>query len=135
MLSVRASVMQVAMNASAAGRERRRARVLSLTTDPPEEVRCFRIPQTLATTGTYAYKEDPPTLVKNVNRAQARAHHPVVGRPELMYDTLKLAADTGLTMIVYTAEPGSSSADALTLLASWAATPEQTDLTPATERP
>jgi hypothetical protein len=26
-----------------------------LTTDPPEEVRCFRIPHTLATTGTYAY--------------------------------------------------------------------------------
>ena len=38
-------------------------------------------------------------------------------------------------MLVYTAEPGSTSADALTLLASWAATPEQTDLTPATERP
>jgi len=36
---------------------------------------------------------------------------------------------------VHTAEPGSSSDDALTLLASWAATPEQTGLTPATERP
>jgi hypothetical protein len=32
-------------------------------------------------------------------------------------------------MLEYTAEPGSSSADALTLLASWAATPEQSDLT------
>jgi hypothetical protein len=49
--------------------------------------------------------------------------------------SLKLAADTGLTMLVYTAEPGSSSADALTLLASWAATPEQTALTPAPKRP
>lgn len=62
-------------------------------------------------------------------------NHPVVGRLELMYDTLHLAADTGLTMLVYTAEPGSPSADALTLLASWAATPEQTELTSATERP
>ena len=52
-----------------------------------------------------------------------------------MYDTLQLTADTGLTMLVYTAEPGSSSADALTLLASWAATLEQTELTSATERP
>jgi hypothetical protein len=62
-------------------------------------------------------------------------NHPVVGRLELMYDTLHLTADTGLTMLVYTAEPGSSSADALTLLASWAATLEQTELTSATERP
>jgi hypothetical protein len=54
---------------------------------------------------------------------------------ELMYDTLQLTADTGLTMLVCTAEPGSSSADALTLLASWAATLEQTELTSATERP
>jgi transcriptional regulator with XRE-family HTH domain len=48
--------------------------------------------------------------------------HPVVGRLELMYDTLELPADAGLTMLVYTAEPTSPTADALTLLASWAAT-------------
>jgi MmyB-like transcription regulator ligand binding domain len=48
-------------------------------------------------------------------------NHAVVERLELMYDTLQLTADTGLTMLVYTAEPGSSSADALTLLASWVA--------------
>jgi hypothetical protein len=52
-----------------------------------------------------------------------------------MYDSLQLPADTGLTMLVYTAEAGSSSADALTLLASWAATPEQTALTTAAEGP
>jgi hypothetical protein len=34
-------------------------------------------------------------------------NHPVVGRLKLMYDTLQLTADTGLTMLVYTAEPGS----------------------------
>jgi hypothetical protein len=48
-------------------------------------------------------------------------HHPVVGRLELTYDTLQLPADPGLTMLVYTAEAGSPSHDALSLLASWAA--------------
>ncbi|MGN8245790.1 helix-turn-helix transcriptional regulator [Cellulomonas soli] len=48
--------------------------------------------------------------------------HPVVGRLELMYDMLPLPADPGLTLLVYTAEAGSTTADALTLLASWAAT-------------
>ncbi|NTW40186.1 MAG: helix-turn-helix domain-containing protein [Cellulomonadaceae bacterium] len=52
-------------------------------------------------------------------------NHPVVGRLELMYDTLELPSDPGLTMLVYTAAPGSATADALTLLASWAATSEQ----------
>ena len=51
--------------------------------------------------------------------------HAVVGRLELMFDNLELPADTGLTMLVYTAEPGSPSADALNLLASWAATLDQ----------
>ncbi len=56
---------------------------------------------------------------KNIN-------HPVVGRLELMYDTLPIAQAPGLTMIVYTAVPGTPTADALQLLASWAATQAQT---------
>ncbi|HEV7824068.1 MAG TPA: helix-turn-helix transcriptional regulator [Mycobacteriales bacterium] len=56
--------------------------------------------------------------------------HAVVGRLELMFDNLELPADTGLTMLVYTAEPGSASADALNLLASWAATPDRAAATP-----
>jgi hypothetical protein len=36
-----------------------------------------------------------------------------------------LRRDTGLTMLVYTAGPGTSTQDALTLLASWAATLDQ----------
>ena len=48
--------------------------------------------------------------------------HPVVGRLELMYDTLPVAQAPGLTMLVYTAPPGPPTADALQLLASWAAT-------------
>ncbi|MET0764389.1 MAG: helix-turn-helix transcriptional regulator [Blastococcus sp.] len=61
-------------------------------------------------------------------------NHPVVGRLELMFDTLELAADPGLTMLVYTAEPASPSADALHLLASWAAT-DAAESAPAAERP
>ncbi|MDA0185089.1 helix-turn-helix transcriptional regulator [Solirubrobacter phytolaccae] len=49
--------------------------------------------------------------------------HPVVGELELSYDVMDLPADGGLTMSVYTAEPGSRSEEALNLLASWVATP------------
>jgi hypothetical protein len=59
-----------------------------------------------------------------------RLHHPVVGDLELTYEAMELAADQGLTIHVYTAEPGSASADALNLLASWAATPDQAAATP-----
>jgi transcriptional regulator with XRE-family HTH domain len=57
-------------------------------------------------------------------------NHPVVGRLELVFDTLELAADTGQTMLVYTAAPGSSTLDALTLLASWAATHDSPTASP-----
>jgi transcriptional regulator with XRE-family HTH domain len=52
-------------------------------------------------------------------------HHPVVGDLVLDYDAMELPADGGLTLIVYTAEPASASADNLRLLASWAATQDQ----------
>ena len=58
-------------------------------------------------------------------------HHPVVGELTLAYEAMELAADTGLTMHIYTAEPASPSADALALLASWAAT--QQAAAPVTE--
>jgi len=48
--------------------------------------------------------------------------HPVVGTLTLAYDALDVAGSPGLTMIAYTAEPGSASAEALNLLASWSAT-------------
>ncbi len=49
-------------------------------------------------------------------------HHPVVGELALDFDAMELPADTGLTIIAYSAEPASPSADNLRLLASWAAT-------------
>ncbi len=44
--------------------------------------------------------------------------HGVAGDLTLTYDRMELPADPGLTMMVYTAEPGSTSADALNLLGS-----------------
>ncbi len=47
------------------------------------------------------------------------AHHPVVGDLTLSYEALDLPGDPGQTMLVYTAEPSSPSAEALRILASW----------------
>jgi diketogulonate reductase-like aldo/keto reductase len=44
-------------------------------------------------------------------------HHPLVGDLELSYESMELSADEGLTMSIYTAEPGSVSQQALDLLA------------------
>jgi transcriptional regulator with XRE-family HTH domain len=49
-------------------------------------------------------------------------HHHVVGDLELAYEGLDLRAEPGLTLTVYSAAPGSPTAHALALLASWAAT-------------
>jgi len=49
-------------------------------------------------------------------------NHPVVGRLELSYDSMELVAAPGLVLTAYTPEPATSSADALALLATWAAT-------------
>jgi len=50
-----------------------------------------------------------------------RIHHPVVGDLELAFESFPLAADPSQSLLTYTAEPGSPSQDALSLLASWAA--------------
>jgi len=55
-----------------------------------------------------------------------RFHHPAVGDLTLSFEELPLPADPGLTMTAYTAELGTASHDALSLLASWGATTEQT---------
>ena len=52
-------------------------------------------------------------------------HHPVVGDLDLTYEAFELPSEPGLTMLVYTAEPASTTHDALALLASWAATSDQ----------
>lgn len=54
-------------------------------------------------------------------------HHPVVGDLHLTFEAMDLPADPGLSLIVYSAEPGSATADGLALLAGWAATLDQLD--------
>ena len=56
------------------------------------------------------------------NTGVKQFHHPVVGELSLSYNRLDLAADHGLTIFSYTAEPGSRSEEALKLLGSWTAT-------------
>jgi len=50
-------------------------------------------------------------------------HHPLVGDLALDYEALDLPGDTGQRILIYSAEPGSPSQQALDLLASWAKTP------------
>jgi transcriptional regulator with XRE-family HTH domain len=50
-----------------------------------------------------------------------RFHHPVAGEITLAYEELAITAEPGLVLMVYTAEPGSPSAERLRLLASWGA--------------
>jgi transcriptional regulator with XRE-family HTH domain len=51
-----------------------------------------------------------------------RFHHSVAGPISLNFERLDLAADTGLTIFTYTADPGSRDEQSLKLLGSWAAT-------------
>jgi transcriptional regulator with XRE-family HTH domain len=55
-----------------------------------------------------------------------RLHHPVVGPLDLDFEAMEFPAHPGLTLLVYTAAAGSPAADNLKLLASWAATADQT---------
>ncbi|MFD9738207.1 helix-turn-helix transcriptional regulator [Umezawaea sp. NPDC059074] len=51
-----------------------------------------------------------------------RLNHPVVGRLDLDFESMELPSEPGLTLNVYTAAPGTPTADGLKVLASWAAT-------------
>ena len=55
-----------------------------------------------------------------------RLRHPVVGVLDLDFEAMEFPAHPGLTLVVYTAAAATSAADNLKLLASWAATAEQT---------
>jgi transcriptional regulator with XRE-family HTH domain len=51
--------------------------------------------------------------------------HPVAGELTLAYEELAITAEPGLVLMVYTAEPGSPSAERLRLLASWGASEDK----------
>ncbi|WP_440711396.1 helix-turn-helix transcriptional regulator [Herbiconiux sp. YIM B11900] len=54
-------------------------------------------------------------------------HHPVVGALDLTYQSMDLASDRGLQMLVFSAEPASVSAERLQLLANWDGAPVPAD--------
>jgi len=59
--------------------------------------------------------------VRNHGSGTKRFHHPVVGELTFAYDGFAVTAEPGLVLMIYTAEPGSPSAERLRLLASWSA--------------
>ena len=61
-------------------------------------------------------------------------HHPVVGELSLSFNRLDIAADHGLTLFTYAAEPGTRSEEALNLLGSWAATIDLADSAQTTDQ-
>ncbi|MFG2003889.1 helix-turn-helix domain-containing protein [Spirillospora sp. NPDC048911] len=56
-----------------------------------------------------------------------RFHHPAVGDLELHFESMALTSEPGFTLVIYTATPGTPSADGLRLLAAWGATEDQHD--------
>jgi transcriptional regulator with XRE-family HTH domain len=54
-----------------------------------------------------------------------RFRHPGIGELELTYEGLELSGERDLTIVTYSAEPGTPSDDGLHLLATWAATQEE----------
>jgi hypothetical protein len=64
-----------------------------------------------------------------------RLHHPAVGDLELAFERVDVTADPGLILQAYSADPGSPSHDALSMLASWAATLDQEHALPTAAVP
>lgn len=60
--------------------------------------------------------------VRHHGTGTKRFHHSAVGELTLAFEGLEMAAEPGLTLTIYTAEPRSPSEEGLRLLASWAAT-------------
>ncbi|SED76082.1 helix-turn-helix transcriptional regulator [Streptomyces sp. PAN_FS17] len=60
--------------------------------------------------------------VRHHGTGTKRFHHEIVGEITLAFEGLELAAEPGLTLTIYAAEPASASEEGLRLLASWSAT-------------
>jgi transcriptional regulator with XRE-family HTH domain len=59
--------------------------------------------------------------VRTHGQGTKRFHHPQVGELVLAYEELAITAEPGLVLLIYTAEPGSASAERIRLLAALAA--------------
>jgi transcriptional regulator with XRE-family HTH domain len=62
-------------------------------------------------------------------------HHPVVGDLELTFESFPIPSAPSQSLLTYTTEPGSPSHDALSLLASWAATTDALEKAASTDDP
>jgi transcriptional regulator with XRE-family HTH domain len=63
--------------------------------------------------------------------ATKQMHHPLVGDLTLAFEMLELPADPGLSLLTYSAEPGSSSEEALRELSRWSETRTKLSAAPA----
>ncbi|AVH56836.1 MULTISPECIES: helix-turn-helix domain-containing protein [Streptomyces] len=57
--------------------------------------------------------------VKEKTHGEKRLRHPLVGDLALQFESFQVTGDSELALVTYHAEPGSASAEALRLLASW----------------
>jgi transcriptional regulator with XRE-family HTH domain len=117
----RAASECVAILRSAAGRDPHDRDLSELVTDLASQSEAFR---------TRWAAHD----VRFHNTGVKHFHHPAVGALSLNFNRLDIAADHGLTMFTYAAEPGSRSEEALKLLDSWAATLDNAESASASER-
>ena len=69
----------------------------------------------------------PLTTSASTPRPSSTSTTPWWASSSLSFNRLDIAADHGLTLFTYAAEPGSRSAEALALLGSWAATSDQAE--------
>ncbi|WP_375485006.1 helix-turn-helix transcriptional regulator [uncultured Jatrophihabitans sp.] len=60
--------------------------------------------------------------VKFHRSGRKRLRHPAVGELDLNFEAMQLPSEPALQLNIYTADPGTATADGLALLASWAAT-------------
>ena len=72
--------------------------------------------------------------VRHHHSGTKRFRHPVVGDLTVGFNAMELPADPGLTLTVYTAEPGSPTAEKLAVLASWTATAAEAQPDAAADR-
>ncbi len=90
-------------------------------------------PQLSALVGELSVKNDEFRRLWATHNVKEKGHgvkllrHPLVGDMALSYETLHLPDDPEQYLVTYHAEPGSGSAQALRLLASWGADAGRTE--------
>ncbi|KAA9163267.1 helix-turn-helix domain-containing protein [Amycolatopsis acidicola] len=83
-----------------------------------------------------SFKKDWARHNVHIHRTGVKSfRHPGVGLVEVSFDVFELPGEAGLSIVTYSAEPGSPSADALALLPAWAGSRDAASVkNPAGER-